>query len=109
MQMINLCKLSLSQLKERWSHDDPEVVGDEMIEYARYVQSHNIMPVKGIETLIGPYIIRECGIRISRSTIDWGDSTSINTVFYLGRGKYFTHIMKDKSNRILEESVKEVF
>ena len=40
MQMVNLCKLSLSRLKERWSHDDPDVVGDEMIEYA--IKSWNI-------------------------------------------------------------------
>lgn len=109
MQMVNLCKLSLSQLKERWTHDDPEVVGDEMIEYARFIQSHNLMPVKGIETLIGPHIIHECGTQIERNTIEWGDSKTVNVVSYLGRGKYFSHVRRDKSNRILEESVKEVF
>ena len=107
MQMVNLCKLSLSQLKERWSHDDPDVVGDEMIEYARFIQSHNLMPVKGIETLIGPHIIRECGMQLKKNTIEFKDATVTCTLHYLGRGKFFTYIEKDKQGHIINAYAEE--
>lgn len=106
--MLELFKLPISELGERWTNEDADIAGDEMITLTKWIHSNNLMPKVGYESLVGALIIYNVGAMVSRTTIEHFTSKVIHANLRLGNALYRVEL-EYENNKLIVETICEAF
>lgn len=110
--MLELFKLPISELGERWTNEDADIAGDEMITLTRWIHANNQMPKVGYGKLIGAHIAYKCGSPVDLLTTESAFNKSVIGVVSIGRACYHVQLAFRKNSitnlwTVVESSIGE--